>query len=62
VVETDQQCKVNRKSNTTMQNKSGLRFLAIFVITAFLSSALFFTGLSQASEKIVEIKIAGCRK
>ena len=46
----------------TLQLKSGSKAVALFVIMTFLLSTVLFTRISEASEKIVEMKIKGCRK
>ncbi|GEM_PF-6033548 len=46
----------------TLQLKLGSKAIALFVIMVFLLSSVLFTRISQASEKIVEMKITGCRK
>jgi len=45
-----------------MKPGSASKAMAFWVAMAFLLSVTLFTPISQASEKQVELKIAGCRK
>jgi len=62
MLKSAQQHSLEKENNVTMHLKSRSKAIALFVIMAFLLSVLLFTRISQASEKIVEMKITGCRK